>query len=675
MHVNSVMVLCAGALLAAGVSGCGDDGRNREAKRQALLDRVGPFIYNTDGCEMFYYPSNQPITTAAFKALRLDYAKNTAIRTVSYCPLSSGFGYFVVPDVGEYNTGSYPSDSDIHGVYPKGAKNIGHYNAARAFERKLGTDAIQMAIDWCRENGCVSFVSLRFNDTHDNNPTYGYAFFPPFKTEHPECLMGTKDKHPKVCAWTAVDFGQPLVRERMRAFVRQFFEKYDMDGLEIDFFRHAQIFKSVADGGTASEEELRLMTEIMAYVRKQADLAGRRRGKPVLISIRTPDSVGYCRAIGLDLEAWFARKLVDIWTSTGYFQHEQWTTTVAFAKKYGVRCYASMDESRIPGYAKRNNYPIIPGRESVPNYRARFAAAFAAGCDGLNLFNLEYGRLTELTRDDPRALDGKEKLYFATERGSGGYRPYSWLVDGDRFNNMPKVDPAYAVSIGPGKPYAFDLMLGEDFAAAEKRGLEPRVTVLALVDEKASVTVTLDGRRLVATGEEKGAVAFDVDPKLIRRGLNEFAVASAKKNVLHDFAVHVTYAPRTDRRCAVEHIALQVPDVKGLVDWWTANLGFSVTLQRPDGSAFIVDGSGRIAFEVYGPEAGKHAPDYWKMPYAQFHVGFKTSDLAADIRALTAKGAKVDIEEHVPGLDAAILRDPWGVPIQFVSRAKQIVRQ
>ena len=516
-----------------------------EAKRQAMLDRIGPFIYNTDGCEMFYYPGNKPITKEAFWSLRHDYAKGTAIRTVSYCPLSSGFGFFVVPGVGEFNTRSYACASDIHHVYPRGAKDVRHYNAATEFAR-LGTDAIQMSIDWCRTNGCQSFVSLRFNDTHDQSAEYGHVFFPPFKAEHPDWLMGRKDARPKVCSWTAVDFGKPYVRGRMRTFVRQFFEKYDMDGFEIDYFRHCQIFKSVAEGGVASEQECEWLTDIMDYVRTTAEEFGRRRGHPILIAIRTPDSVGYCRAVGIDLKTWFERKLVDIWTSTGYFQHEQWPTTVAFAKKYGVRCYASMDESRIPGYATRNNYPFIPGRETVPNYRARFTAAFAAGCDGLNLFNLEYGRLTELTRDDPRALDGTEKLYFATERGSGGYRPYSWLVDGDRFNNMPKVDPAYAVNLEPGKPYAFEMMLGEDFAAAERLGLAPKVTVLALVDEKDSAAGTVDGRRLAATGEEKGAVAFDADPKAIRRGLNAFAVVSAKKNVLHDFAVRVTYAPRTE---------------------------------------------------------------------------------------------------------------------------------
>ncbi len=534
------------ALAALALAGCGKPAREADAKRQALLDKIGPFIYNTDGCEMFYYPSNQPISTAAFKALRLDHAKGTAIRTVSYCPLSSGFGYFVVPGVGEYNTGSYPLASDIHKVYPKAAKNVGHYNAARRFEQELGTDAIRMAIDWCRENDCVSFVSLRFNDTHDQSATYGYAFFPPFKAEHPECLMGTQDRRPKVCSWTAVNFAEPRVRERMRDFVRQFFAKYDMDGFEIDFFRHAQIFKSVADGGTASAEELRLMTELMEFVRQQADSAARRRGRPVLISIRTPDSPGYCRAIGLDLETWFSQKLVDIWTTTGYFQHEQWSTSAAFAHRYGIRCYASMDESRIPGFARAKKLPIIEGRGSAANFRGRFAAALAAGCDGLNLFNLEYHKLTEMTRADPRQLAGTDKLYFAVERGSGGYRPSSWLVDGDRFDRMPKVDPGYPVKLTAGETFPIEMMLGDDFAAAKALGKEPKVVVLALVGDPAAVSVTLAGKQLQSAGVEKGALAFAVDPAAIKCGLNQLAVVTAKPNVLHDFAVRVTYSPAVD---------------------------------------------------------------------------------------------------------------------------------
>ena len=511
-----------------------------EAKRQAMLDRIGPFIYNTDGCEMFYYPGNQPITKEAFWSLRHDHAKGTAIRTVSYCPLSSGFGFFVVPGVGEFNTRSYECKSDIHHVYPRGAKDVRHYNAATEFAR-LGTDAVQMSIDWCRTNGCQSFVSLRFNDTHDQSAEYGHVFFPPFKAEHPDWLMGRKDARPKVCSWTAVDFGRPYVRGRMRTFVRQFFEKYDMDGFEIDYFRHCQIFKSVADGGVASEQECAWLTDVMDYVRTTAEEFGRKRGHPILIAIRTPDSVGYCRAVGIDLKTWFERKLVDVWTSTGYFQHEQWPTTVAFAHKYGIRCYASMDESRIPGAARSGKCPIIDGRETKAHYRARFAAAFAAGCDGANLFNLEYARLTDIAKEAPRDLVGLSKLYFATDRGSGGYRPTSWLVDGDRFNRMPTLDPCRPHELKPNEAYAFEMMLGEDFEAAAAKGLKALVEVLALPDAATSVRVSLNGHPLTLTKKEGDVLNFKVNPDSVKKGLNAFSAVSAEKNHLRDFAVRVTY--------------------------------------------------------------------------------------------------------------------------------------
>ena len=540
---NSILrkVIAAVALVSFGGLALSSDAADFETQRREMLDRIGPFIYNTDGCDMYYYPCNKPVTPEAFKALRLDFARRTNVRTVSYCPVSSGFGFFTVPGVGEFNDRMQAQGEDVHQVYPKDAKDIRHFNAAPTFARKFGTDAIQMALDWCRENGRQMFISIRFNDTHDSHPSYGHFLFPPFKKAHPECLMGTKERPPKCCRWTAVNFAAPLVRERMRTFVRQFFEKYDMDGLEIDMFRHVQLFKSVADGGVASEAERELMTELMADIRRIAEECGRKRGRPILLSIRTPDSVGYCRAVGIDLERWFERKLVDIWTATGYFQLEQWPTTVAFARRHGVRCYASIDESRIPGAARAGKRPIIYGREALSCYRARYAAAMAAGCDGVSLFNLEYRRLTNFAQDDLHDLAGLSKRYFATERGAGGYAPETWLTDGGRFDRMPRIDPGFARTLEPGRPYAFELMIAEDVAAAAAKGRTPTVRVLALSGKGESVAVTLNGHELPAAGTEEGASAFAVDPGWLRNGLNAFSVVAAARSTLHDFAVKVDY--------------------------------------------------------------------------------------------------------------------------------------
>ena len=64
-----------------------------------------------------------------------------------------------------------------------------------------------------------------------------------------------------------MDFSHPEVRARMRNFVREFAAGYDIDGIEYDFMRHMQLFRSVAWGGVASSRELATMTEFLRELR------------------------------------------------------------------------------------------------------------------------------------------------------------------------------------------------------------------------------------------------------------------------------------------------------------------------------------------------------------------------------------------------------------------------
>jgi hypothetical protein len=65
-----------------------------------------------------------------------------------------------------------------------------------------------------------------------------------------------------------------------------------------------------------------------------ADAAGLKRGRPVLIAVRVPDSVGYCNAIGIDLLEWLKGDLLDLLIASGYFRLSQWEDTVALGHRY-----------------------------------------------------------------------------------------------------------------------------------------------------------------------------------------------------------------------------------------------------------------------------------------------------------------------------------------------------
>lgn len=502
-----------------------------EARRSAAVNRPRGVVYNTDGCDMLYWPSNLPVSVENFTDRRLKFALGTRITTVSYCPQSAGFGHFTCRKAGDPLVADVPS--------PAG----GCYNSARKFF-EMGTDSLEMACDFCRSNNLEVFVSIRFNDTHDAG--YGAKdgqfspLFPRFKRDHPECLMGgpAKEDRPRFCSWSAVDFAHEKVRAHMRKFVRQLVENYDVDGVEYDFNRHMQLFSSVANGGEAAQGELDVMTGLMGDLRAITEEIGRRKGHPIVVVMRAPDSAGYCRAVGIDLERWLEMRLVDIWIGGGYFRLNPWDVSSSLAHRHGVKFYASLDESRIPRTAKAKGLPIIEGRMSHGSYAARMLDAIAAGCDGVYLFNLEGVALKAIAGMDPARE--RDRIHFAVERGSGGFRPWRYLRDGGRFSNMPRIDPGEPCTVKPGEKVRFAMLIGERFDSPEIG----RVRAVMKTTLKGDPPVLLaNGRRVACLGCKNGALEYDLDGVGMKRGRNVFEldVSAVPREgfVINDFAVRI----------------------------------------------------------------------------------------------------------------------------------------
>lgn len=528
------MAACCALLLA----GCTTD--DWEERRSEIVNRTRPLIFNSDGNEMIYYPTNVPFSYRGFCAQRLDHYWDSAITTLSYCPWSSGFGLMTTAKAGEF----YDRPIDL---VP------GHTNAAPVFLRKLGTDALEMTSRFCRERQKEIFVSIRVNDTHDaaypqpgTNPKRSWLF-PRFKTEHPECLYGGDGVgNPPFGAWTAVDFEQPAVREHMRAFVRDFVNNYDVDGIEFDFMRHCQLFKSVGWGAYATGAQLKLMTDFMKELRGIVEAAGRRRGRPLLVAVRTPDSVGYCRAVGIDIEAWLGAGVADIWSVSDYFQLEYWDENVKLAHKYGVKIYAALAESRVSAAVKKQSGKgarMLPGRNTVESFVAEYAAAMASGCDGIELFNqsciptLDARRLNAI---DPRRTEGLNKIYFALVRGSDGYEPRHWLKDGMKFYRRPFVDPGKLVMIPSGIPHSVDIVVGDDPA----RGGAATLKLLFGGKDPVVEEVVVNGHRAVLTSCRDGEHSFVLPSGSWKQGHNDFTFIphAAEKDVLfNDMALYISF--------------------------------------------------------------------------------------------------------------------------------------
>ena len=130
-------------------------------------------------------------------------------------------------------------------------------------------------------------------------------------------------------------------------------------------------------------------------------------------------------------------------------------------------------------------------------------------------------------------------------------------------------------------------------------------------------------------------------------------------------------------RIRLEHVAINVEDPVGMVKWYCQNLGMKVVRKGPPpiNMHFISDAGGNMMLEIYNnpPDA---VPDYTSMDPLLLHIAFMVDDVKGIREKLIAAGATAagEITITSSGDELAMLRDPWGVAIQFVKRAKPMLR-
>ena len=137
------------------------------------------------------------------------------------------------------------------------------------------------------------------------------------------------------------------------------------------------------------------------------------------------------------------------------------------------------------------------------------------------------------------------------------------------------------------------------------------------------------------------------------------------------------FGGRTNR-IRLEHVAINVEDPAAMAKWYCENLGMKIIRKGPSpvNMRFISDAGGNMMLELYNnpPDA---VPDYRSMNPLSLHIAFMVDDVNAITRKLIAAGATiaVDVNTTPAGDELVILRDPWGVPIQFLNRAEPMLPQ
>jgi len=167
------------------------------------------------------------------------------------------------------------------------------------------------------EAGIDVLPSMRMNSHYDVD--YAAPGHGNFRRDHPEWLIG--QPHEKIPFPTledaiarGVDYKFPGVREHLLEVIFELIERFDVAGIELDYFRHPAFFR--VEEAYASRY---LMTDFIRRIRQRLDEVGKERKRHLDLLVRVPSSPYDSKRIGLDVEVWIKEGLVDIVAAGGGF--------------------------------------------------------------------------------------------------------------------------------------------------------------------------------------------------------------------------------------------------------------------------------------------------------------------------------------------------------------------
>lgn len=126
----------------------------------------------------------------------------------------------------------------------------------------------------------------------------------------------------------------------------------------------------------------------------------------------------------------------------------------------------------------------------------------------------------------------------------------------------------------------------------------------------------------------------------------------------------------------IEHIGLNVSDPVAVADWYCKNLGMTLARQfgPPANGRFLADKRGKMMLEFYH-NAKVPVMDYRNLHSITLHVALNVDDVAAARASLLKAGgiAEGEVTTNDDGDVLAFVRDPWGLTLQLLKRAKPML--
>ena len=244
-----------------------------------------------------------------------------------------------------------------------------------------GVQPLEVLLDQSHKRGMEFLAGIRINDNHGHiSVEQGVGAGAGFLLDHPEWQIRELPPGPYYKLSTPLDFTFSQVRDYVVGVMGRLVDRFPVDGLELCFRDHRYF-----PPGKGPERK-HLMTDLVARTRTLLEETGRLRRKKLLLGARVFQTLDECRSLGLDLETWISRGLIDYVAPNDTMHTEPNVRYEEFRRlTHDGNCllYPGM----LPWTSQRMRRRLGNRHMSMDQQRAAAANMYAAGADGISFYN------------------------------------------------------------------------------------------------------------------------------------------------------------------------------------------------------------------------------------------------------------------------------------------------
>lgn len=333
------------------------------ALRSGRADELrGMLAINEDNGHFFGYKKPEEMNVGGLQAWVDQYAGG-AVTHLFLCPnaMRASFRSKSRDAIWDPYNGKIPDHP-----WPRNAKGL----------HDAGIDPYKVWIARCRRKKISPWLSMRMNDVHNTEDRDNFQHST-FWRKNIHLWREPNHEH-----GSGLNYAYAEVRAYQMAFVRELLERYDPDGLELDWMR----FPNHLTPGKARQER-GFLTEFVREVRSLTNAWSKKRGHRILLGVRAPALPDAGAGTGMDAVAWAREGLVDLIVATPFYFSTDFDIPFELWRE---RLQDAPEPVTVIGGVDSTARPWISGTpvgNTMETLRGFAASSYHRGSHGVYLFN------------------------------------------------------------------------------------------------------------------------------------------------------------------------------------------------------------------------------------------------------------------------------------------------